>query len=410
MRSKLLKFVGFFFFPVLGVSAFSPAAASTLQEVRTWSASQTSRVVLELSAQTPYKFFIVDNPRRAVIDLTKTELAAGLRAPQAEGLVAGIRFGEQGGGTLRVVVDLVGAAPARVLEVAADGTRGQRIVLDIGSATGSEAAVPTPPKAAAPIKPKHAPSARDREVVVAIDAGHGGVDPGAIGRRGTREKDVVLQISRDLAARINREPGMRAVLTRNGDYFLSLRQRIMKARAANADMFVSVHADSVRNSEVSGASVYVLSEKGASDEQARWLAERENAADLAGGISLEDKDQTLRSVLLDLSQSASISASMDAAEKVLRTLNEVATVRKPRVQQAGFVVLKSPDIPSMLVETAFISNLDDERLLGRDAHRAKLADAIFRGVKAYFSAYPPEGSRFARKAAGSAGTVAQNID
>jgi N-acetylmuramoyl-L-alanine amidase len=246
-----------------------------------------------------------------------------------------------------------------------------------------------------PVAAAHAPSDTGRAVVVAIDAGHGGTDPGAIGPNGTREKDAVLGIARALAERINREPGMRAILTRDGDYFLTLRQRMQRARAARADMFVSVHADSVRNPDVSGASVYVLSEKGATDEQARWLAERENAADLKGGVSLDDKDQTLASVLLDLSQSASITASMHAAERVLRSLDGVGEVRKPRVQQAGFVVLKSPDIPSMLVETAYISNAEDERRLRRGEHRERLADAIFRGVHHYFEEHPPEGTRFA---------------
>jgi N-acetylmuramoyl-L-alanine amidase len=232
--------------------------------------------------------------------------------------------------------------------------------------------------------------------VVAIDAGHGGQDPGAIGRAGLREKDVVLDISRELAARINREPGMRAILTRDGDYFLTLRQRIKRARDAGAQLFVSVHADSVRDRTVSGSSVYVLSLKGATDEQSRLLADRENAADLAGGISLDDKDPVIASVLVDLAQSAQISQSMVAAERVLRSLRRVNDVRKPQVQQAGFVVLKSPDIPSMLVETAFISSPADERLLGQAERRAALAEAIFDGVRQYFVDHPPDGSRFAR--------------
>ena len=232
-------------------------------------------------------------------------------------------------------------------------------------------------------------------MVVAIDAGHGGQDPGAIGRAGTREKDVVLDIARALAARIDREPGMRAFLTRDGDHFIPLRDRIRRAREAGAMLFVSVHADSVRDPEVNGSSVYVLSDKGATDEQARMLADRENAADLAGGISIDDKDPMLASVLVDVSQSAQIGSSMAAAERVLRSLAGVNTVRKPQVQQAGFVVLKSPDIPSMLVETAFISSPEDERLLGMPERRAALAEAIFAGVQQYFIDHPPDGSRFA---------------
>ena len=204
---------------------------------------------------------------------------------------------------------------------------------------------------------------RGRDIIIAVDAGHGGVDPGASGRRGTREKDVVLEVARALVVRINQEPGMKAVLTRDGDYFISLQERTLRARRAKADLFVSIHADAIANPDVSGSSVYVLSDRGATSEAARWLAERENAADLKGGIKLDDKDPVLRGVLLDLSQTASISASMVAADNVLKALDRIGEVRKPSVQQAGFVVLKSPDIPSMLVETAFISNRDDERKL-----------------------------------------------
>jgi N-acetylmuramoyl-L-alanine amidase len=265
-----------------------------------------------------------------------------------------------------------GAAPRLVLELGATASARPATAASPPAAV-SPAAVPAAP--VAPVRAAHAPPQTGREIVVAIDAGHGGQDPGAIGPAGTREKDVVLKIARELAGRVNREPGMRAVLTRDGDYFLSLRQRMRRARDARADIFVSVHADAVLDRSVSGSSVYVLSEKGATDEQARWLAERENAA--------------------DLSQSASIASSMEAAERVLRALGRVNTVRKPAVQQAGFVVLKSPDIPSMLVETAFISNPGDEQLLRREGVRTALAEAIFRGVHAYFTEHPPEGTRFA---------------
>jgi N-acetylmuramoyl-L-alanine amidase len=248
------------------------------------------------------------------------------------------------------------------------------------------------------VRAAHAPVDGDRDVVIAVDAGHGGEDPGAIGRGGTREKDVTLAIARALAERINAEPGMRAVLTRDRDEFIALRDRIRRARVAKADMFISVHADSIVNRDVSGASVYVLSERGASSETARWLAERENAADLMGGVKLDDKDSTLASVLLDLSQSANISASMTAAEGVLSALDSVGQVRKSQVQQAGFVVLKSPDIPSMLIETAYISNPGEELKLKTARQQAKLADAIFSGVRGYFEQNPPVGTRFALRA------------
>ncbi|MCS6948743.1 MAG: N-acetylmuramoyl-L-alanine amidase, partial [Steroidobacteraceae bacterium] len=217
----------------------------------------------------------------------------------------------------------------------------------------------------------------------------------------------VLAIALELARHIDAEPGMRAFLTRDGDYFLTLRERIRRARNARADMFLSVHADSVPNGDAAGASVYVLSEKGASDEQARWLAERENAADLKGGVKLDDKDDLLATVLLDLSQSATIAESMRAAERVLRTIDRTAAVHKSRVQQAGFVVLKSPDIPSMLVETAYISNPRDERALQDAAHRERLARAIFLGVRDYFRDHPPDGSYFALQRRGAAPATAR---
>jgi N-acetylmuramoyl-L-alanine amidase len=252
-----------------------------------------------------------------------------------------------------------------------------------------------------PVKAEHAPPDA-RDLVVAIDAGHGGEDPGAIGQNGTREKDVVLAIARELALKINAEPGMKAVLTRNGDYFVPLRDRMRRARVQQSDLFVSIHADSIRDRRVDGSSVYILSQRGATDEASRWLAERENASDLIGGVSLDDKDDVLASVLLDLSQSASLSASQVAAERVLRQLNRVGEVRKPQVQQARFMVLKSPDIPSMLVETAYISNPQEEQRLRAQPHQAKLAAAIHQGVHDYFYANPPAGTRVAQLAAGAA--------
>jgi N-acetylmuramoyl-L-alanine amidase len=390
--------------PTAVQAAQSPAR---LDAVRVEAAGAGLRLHLDLSRQTAHQFFTLESPRRAVIDLAATATAARLQLPDATGAIKTLRTGPRPQQGLRIVVELDGAAPVRVRP--ATGRAGY--VLEIG-AVGSSAAVaesspPVPSSAAAlpvpdaepvrAVRAVHAPAESGRDVVIAIDAGHGGVDPGAIGKGGTREKDVVLHIARDLAARINREPGMRAVLIRDGDYFLAHRQRMAKARAAKADMFLSVHADSVGNATVSGSSVYILSTKGASDEQARWLAERENAADLKGGISLDDKDNTLASVLLDLSQSASITSSMHAAERVLRTLNTVNEVRKPKVQQAGFLVLKSPDIPSMLVETAFISNPGDERRLRQESYREKLAEAIFRGVHKYFADFPPEGTLFAAR-------------
>lgn len=419
MEFGLRRILGLLALAATGASAAAGAAvpaANQLREVQAWATDSSTRVVLQFAAPPRYHLFMLDNPRRAVIDLRGTRLATGNRLPDPTGLARGLRAAPRSGGTLRLVVDLPEGAVARAVPVAAAGSQSDRLILDLGRdpaalrglaapSGGTVPASPAPvvastdtaaePVAAAAIRAAHAPAPGGRAVIVAVDAGHGGQDPGAIGRSGTREKDVVLEIARAVAARINREPGMRAVLTRQGDYFLTLRQRIQRARDAKADMFVSIHADSVGNRDVSGASVYVLSEKGASDEQARWLAERENAADLKGGVSLDDKDGMLASVLLDLSQSANITSSMQAAERVLRSIDRVADVRKPRVQQAGFVVLKSPDIPSMLVETAYISNAADERMLTVADRRERLADAIFQGVQGYFEDHPPEGTQFA---------------
>jgi N-acetylmuramoyl-L-alanine amidase len=311
--------------------------------------------------------------------------------------VKAVRMARRPSGQLRVVLDLTRPIRAKSFLATPNDHYGYRLVVDLG---GPAAAVAATVAAAAPIKAEHArPEARD--LIIAIDAGHGGEDPGAIGMHGTREKDVTLAIARALERSVDAEPGMRAVLTRNGDYFVPLRDRMRRARAQQADLFVSIHADSIRDRAVDGSSVYILSQRGASNEAARWLAERENAADLIGGVSLEDKGDLLASVLLDLSQTASLSASETAAEHVLHQLNLVGEVRKPLVQQAGFMVLKSPDIPSMLIETAYISNPAEEQRLRGVAHQAKLAAAIHQGLREYFYADPPAGSRIAQIAAGA---------
>jgi N-acetylmuramoyl-L-alanine amidase len=374
----------------LGASGSAWAAHAELRDARLSAIGTSAELTLELAGATTQKVFALDHPRRVVIDLPHTTLGRGFRAPAGEGVVANVRTGPQLGGTLRVVVQLKSPAAARTTWMPETGSVRRQLIVSFGDATPE--ADTTPKAVVAP----HAPVDSDRDVVVAVDAGHGGQDPGATGPGGTHEKDVVLPIARLLAARINTEPGMRAVLTRNRDEFLVLRDRIKRARVAKADMFISIHADSIANRDISGASVYILSERGATNESARWLAEHENAADLMGGVSLDDKDNTLASVLLDLSQSANISASMTAAQRVLASLDGVGQVRKSQVQQAGFVVLKSPDIPSMLVETAYISNPSEERNLKSPRHQTDLAEAIFSGVRNYFEQNPPTGTRFAQ--------------
>jgi N-acetylmuramoyl-L-alanine amidase len=370
--------------------ACSSAHAVDVRGVRVWAAPDNTRVVLDLSGSTSHSMAVMHDPERVVLNLPGGHLGKGARveAP-GRGAVKAVRL-SPGQGQLRVVLDLAKASQARSFLAKPNSRYGYRLVIDVATPAVVTAATK-------PIKAVHAPH-DSRDLVIAIDAGHGGEDPGAIGKNGLREKDVVLGIAKDLYAAINAEPGMKAVLTRNGDYFLPLRERMRRARAQSADLFVSVHADSIRDRSIDGSSVYILSQRGASDEASRWLAERENASDLIGGVSLENKDDVLASVLLDVSQSASLSASQAAAERVLKQLNSAGQVRKPQVQEARFMVLKSPDIPSMLVETAYISNPLEEQRLRTDAQRARIAAAIHRGVRDYFYANPPLGTRIAQLA------------
>jgi N-acetylmuramoyl-L-alanine amidase len=370
-----------------------------VRAVRLWAGPDNTRVVLDLSGSAQHSLSVLKNPDRVVLDVSGARLASGARAaPEAAGAVKQVRMANRPTGELRIVFDLTHPIRAKSFLTQPKAKYGYRLVIDLGS--------PSAAAAETPVKVEHRrPYARD--LIIAIDAGHGGEDPGAIGKNGTREKDVVLAIARLLKQRIDGEPGMRAMLTRDGDYFVPLRDRMRRARAAQADLFVSIHADSIRDRSVDGSSVYILSQRGATDEASRWLAERENASDLIGGVSLDDKSDVLASVLLDLSQSASLTASHAAAEHVLRQLNNVGEVRKPQVQEARFMVLKSPDIPSMLVETAYISNPQEEQRLRGAVHQAKLAGAIHQGVRAYFYSDPPAGTRIAQMVeSGESGTGA----
>jgi N-acetylmuramoyl-L-alanine amidase len=370
---------------LLGLGTISVSAAAELRGIHLFTSADSAQVTLDLTEGATHKLFTLEHPDRVVIDLSQTHLASEVRAPAASGVVSDVRLGSQPDGTLRVVVQLKSALAAR--SVWAPGEEGGQLVLSLGEPVQEPA--PAAPKT---VRAAHAPGDGDRDVIIAVDAGHGGVDPGAIGHGGTREKDVTLAIARALAQRINAEPGMRAVLTRDRDEFLELRDRIARAHAAHADMFISVHADSIADRGVSGASVYVLSPHGATSEAARLLAERENAADLMGGV-LEDKG-ALKPVLIDEAQKQLVGVSATAAERVVSALEGVGDIRKAQVQQAGFVVLKSTDIPSMLIETAYISNPAEERRLRSTREQARLADAIAGGLRSYFMLNPPDGTRF----------------
>src|SRR5262245_44944326 len=374
------------------------AAPTTLQDIRLWASPESTRVVLDLSAAPQYALFTLDGPARVVIDLEQTGAdLASLKLPDGTGAVGAVRMGDRGDGALRVVLDVQGKVEPKGFLTPPNETYGHRLVIDLAHAS-------------APRVVKSAVSGDgQRDVVIAIDAGHGGEDPGAIGKSGTREKTVALAIAKRLADQINSEPGMKAVLTRTGDYFVKFRDRIERARTNEADLFVSIHADAFTDRSVRGSSVYVLSTRRASNEAARWLADRENAADLIGGVSLHDKNDVLQSVLLDLSQNATISASRDAATRVLDELDQVGRLKKSEVQHASLIVLTSPDVPSMLVETAFISNPEEERKLKDPDHQDRLAGAIHAGVRRYFYDNPPPGTRVAVLAARERGQALRHV-
>lgn len=386
MGPLLLRICWTFF---LALAVASASHAVEIREVRLWSGPDSTRVVLDLSGSARHTLALLHNPQRIVVDVPGGRLRHGVRAPAgAGGVIRSVRVAQRNSRDARVVIELTHAVQPKSFLTPPNAQYGFRLVVDLGTAGA----------AATPVKVQHArPGARD--LLIAVDAGHGGEDPGAIGMNGTREKDVVLAIARELARRVAAEPGMKSMLTRDGDYFVPLRDRMRRARAQNADLFVSIHADSVRDRHVDGSSVYILSPRGASDEASRWLAERENASDLIGGVSLDDKDDVLASVLLDLSQSAAQVASEAAAGRVLRQMNQIGEVRKHQVQQARFMVLKSPDIPSLLVETAYISNPVEEQRLRTPARQARLAEAIHHGLRDYFYANPPQGTRLAQLAA-----------
>ena len=358
-------------------------AGPSVENVRIWSENNKTRVVLDLSHSVQHNIFTLRGPDRLVIDLKDSRLAKSLTAmPQGAGAVRSIRSAVRADGQLRVVLDLNTAVRSRTFTAGPNATYGDRLVIDLEK----EGALSTVKRASEGYRP-------GRDIVIAVDAGHGGHDPGAVGQKRTREKDVALQISRELASRINAEPGMKAVMIRNSDIYVAHRKRTSIARRQKADLFVSIHADAVNDRRAKGASVYALSLKGASDEAARQLARRENAS--VGGVSLDDKDDVLASVLLDLSQSAALSASLDVGNKVAAEMGKVAKMHRTSVQQAGLLVLKSPDLPSILVETAFISNPSEEKKLREKGYQGRLSNAILAGIRNYYYTNPPPDTQIA---------------
>ncbi|HYO26846.1 MAG TPA: N-acetylmuramoyl-L-alanine amidase [Azonexus sp.] len=424
-RRQLLRCAGATL--ILSVSPLAGAALRppSVLSVRVWPAADYTRVTLEHDAPLKFTHFTVENPDRLVVDIEGVEFNSVLdslarKVTNDDPYIKLLRAGRYKPGVVRLVMELKSKVIPQVFEVKPVGEYGHRLVLDVYPLTpvdplmslveGRKDAVeplkldaePKPQeltaKKAEPAAPE-APEIRttrksgkpivDRLVTITLDPGHGGEDPGAVGRRGTYEKNVTLAVAKRLKARIDAEPNMRAVLTRDSDFFVPLQMRVQKARRVQSDLFLSIHADAWVKPDARGSSVFVLSERGASSTQARMLAQRENDADLVGGVNLSAKDLFLARTLLDLSQTATISDSLKLGKYLLGELGSVNTLHKTSVEQAGFAVLKAPDIPSALIETAFISNPDEERRLNDDAYQDKLADAIVRGVRQFFIKHPP---------------------
>ena len=409
----------------LAAAAF-PASGETAAEItaaRFWPSTEYTRITLESQAPLQYNVFTLEDPGRVVLDLESVDVS-----PTLTGLidnvgtddphVQGVRIGRFKPGVVRLVFDLKVEVRPQAFRLVPIGNYGHRLVLDLYPAQAHDpllafldkldaeraalavaGAAPAEPETAASAgsgtgttdsaRPQAKKAPAPRFLIVAIDPGHGGEDPGALGRGGTYEKDVTLAIARKLKRRIDKEPNMRALLIRDGDYFLPLRARVEKARRVRADLLVSIHADAFIRPHARGSSVFALSERGATSEAARWLAKSENDADLIGGVNLDVADRYLKQTLLELSQTASINDSLKLGRAVLDELGTINTLHKPHVEQAGFAVLKAPDIPSILVETAFISNPEEERKLRNRAYQEKFAEAIFGGIKRYFAKNPP---------------------
>jgi N-acetylmuramoyl-L-alanine amidase len=397
----------------------SNAWSANIQAMRLSQAGSETRLVIDLDKAFQYEVFSLANPARLVVDIKNTLQTSPLTLPELlNSPIRAIRYASWQKNTLRLVLDLHHKVSydSRTLGPKADYLH--RLVIDLHDSPNTAPTMqsvlatapqpetaPTPRQTAISAKPAEIATPKPvttvskskkymvrRDIIIAIDPGHGGQDSGALGKHGTKEKDIVLAVAKRLAKIVDAEPGMRAYLTRDTDVFITLRQRIKRARENKADMFISIHADAFKDAKAKGASVFVLSQRGASSEAAQMMADKENAADLAGGISLEDKDDMLASVLLDLSQTASLEASLEVANTVLAGLKRVGNVHKKHVESAAFVVLKSPDIPSILVETAFVSNPDEERKLNTPSHQNKIARAILSGISNYFQRNPLPGS------------------
>lgn len=394
MRIQSL-FVAFLLCIALPLQAF---AMTQINSVRLWRAPDNTRLVFDLSGPVQHKVFTLSAPDRIVIDIEKTKLSTELNGLTGnKSPITQVRTGQREADELRIVLDLSEQVSPKSFTLTPNQKYGHRLVVDLFDKTSSKNQPPQKAATNSIATPKLSslPSSAKKDIVIAIDAGHGGEDPGAIGPGGIREKDVVLRIAKELQQQINAEKGFRAELVRTGDYFIPLRRRTDIARKKGADLFVSIHADAALRSSAFGASVYALSDSGATSETARWLADSENRSDLIGGaghVKLDDKDAVLAGVLLDLSMTASLSSSLDVGQKVLSNMGRITPLFKKRVEQAGFMVLKSPDMPSILVETGFISNPNESRKLSTRSHQQALARSIHSGIRQFFQENPPPGS------------------
>ncbi|MDR0634927.1 MAG: N-acetylmuramoyl-L-alanine amidase [Azoarcus sp.] len=429
-RRALLKYAGATFALLASPAGVMAAGGSSLLALRVWPAAEYTRITFESRHKLTFKHLLLKDPGRLVVDLEGVDLESVLlnlfgKVLDGDPYIRLIRAGQNRPGVVRVVVELKAEINPQVFTLAPVGEYGHRLVLDlyptepvdpllalIQKSSPMDAAAGESAETAAPVAPvadtppgkssasggnatarRATPPTSNRKAnrlyTIALDPGHGGEDPGAVGRRGSYEKNVTLSIARRLKRKIDDTPGMRAMLTRDGDYFVPLAQRVTRARRVQADLFVSVHADAFVRPEARGSSVFVLSEKGASSSAARWLAQKENESDLIGGIDLARQDSHLARTLLDLSQAATINDSIKLGRAVLAALGDINTLHKGAVEQAGFAVLKAPDIPSILVETAFISNPEEEARLNDNAYQEKMADAILRGIRRYFDNNPP---------------------
>lgn len=391
---------------ILMLSVSGHARSVDVNAVHYWTAPEKARLMIDVSSLPDHQVRLMEQPSRLVIDIRGAQLKHSLRQPpSADKILAKLTVTEQSGG-VRVVYHLKTKVSHRNFTLKPNKMYGHRLVVDLMTvddakpashrqAAGSSTSKNKSKSASSGKSGTQGLAGKGDKIIVAIDAGHGGEDPGAHGIKGTDEKEVVLAIAQKLASLINAQKGMKSVMVRKGDYYVDLRKRMEIARKANADLFISIHADAFQKTDVKGASVFTLSRSGASSEAARWLADSENASELVGGVSLVDKEEDLATVLLDLSQMATQEASNKVAKQVLKNFEDLGELHFGSVQKAGFMVLKAPDIPSILVETGFISNPSEERKLRSSVHQSKIALAIFKGVRDYFKQYAPVDTRVA---------------